>query len=93
MAASPTKDCPFRGHSDENRPARLLKDPVCRKKELDKAGCANIRYVKATKDSVMVSVPSQDALKLSCDLKVNFPESIITSKPRRFSWNYQECGH
>ena len=32
----------------------------------------------------MVSVPCQDASKLSCDLKVNFPESIITSKPWRF---------
>ena len=65
-------------------PALLLKDPVCRKKEFDKTGCANIPYVKATKDSVMVWVPCQDASKLSCDLKVNFPESIITSKPRRF---------
>ena len=32
----------------------------------------------------MVSVPCQDALKFSCDLKVNFPESTITFKPRRF---------
>ena len=67
-----------------NKPLLLLKDPVCCKKELHKAGCANIRYVKATKDSVMVSVPCQDASKLSCDLKVTFLESIITSKPWLF---------
>ena len=72
-------------------PALLLKDPVCRKKEFDKTGCANIRYVKATKDSVMASVPCQDVSKLSCDLKVNISESIITSKPQRFFWSYKEC--
>ena len=32
----------------------------------------------------MISVPCQDASKLSCDLKVNYPESIIASKPWRF---------
>ena len=80
----PLKTVPLETIVIKNPPTLLLKDPVCRKKEFDKTGCANIRYVKATKDSVMVSVPCQDASKLSCDLKVNFPESIITSKPRRF---------
>ena len=80
----PLKTVPFKTIVIKNPPTLLLKDPVCRKKEFDKTGCTNIRYVKVTKNSVMVSVPCQDASKLSCDLKVNFPESIITSKPRRF---------